>query len=48
MFKIAPGDFVEPQGTNQILTFPNFHMNGFFPIHMKMAESEGFEPSMEL
>ena len=50
MFKIAPGDFVEPQASHQIRTILNILMNGYkiVPIHKNMAESEGFEPSMRL
>ena len=45
-FKFAPGKFVEPKGPNQILILHNLLMNGEKPIHKKMAESEGFEPSI--
>ena len=44
-FKFAPGKFVEPKGSHQILTIPIF-LGMAFAIPKNMAESEGFEPSI--
>ena len=43
--KFAPGKFVEPKGSHQILTIPIF-LGMAFAIPKNMAESEGFEPSI--
>jgi hypothetical protein len=42
MFKITPGNFVEPQGSNQIL--PHHQTKTGLMARCYLAERQGFEP----